>query len=75
MVEFVKINLVTLCHQVLINKERTVPVVFKPQSVFRVKPVTRCTSSMPGHTQPVVVAQFSPDGRHLASGSGDNTVR
>ena len=30
---------------------------------------------MPGHTKPVVVAQFSPDGRHLASGAGDNTVR
>ncbi len=39
------------------------------------KPVTRCTSSMPGHTQPVVVAQFSHDGRYLASGAGDNTVR
>ena len=30
---------------------------------------------MPGHTKPVVTALFSPDGRHLASGAGDNTVR
>ena len=37
--------------------------------------MTRCTSSLPGHGEPVISAQFSPDGRHLASGSGDKTVR
>ncbi|PIO74328.1 WD domain, G-beta repeat protein [Teladorsagia circumcincta] len=30
---------------------------------------------MPGHGEPVISAQFSPDGRGLASGSGDTTVR
>ena len=33
----------------------------------RVRPVSRCTSSMPGHSQPVIVASFSPTGRFLVS--------
>jgi len=30
---------------------------------------------MPGHAEAVISVRFSPDGRHLASGSGDTTVR
>ena len=30
---------------------------------------------MPGHAEAVLAVSFSPDGRHLASGSGDTTVR
>ncbi len=43
--------------------------------VFRVRPVARCTASMPGHSEAVLTVNFSPDGRRLASGSGDTTVR
>ena len=32
-------------------------------------------SSIPGHAEAVIAARFSPDGRRLASGSGDKTVR
>jgi WD40 repeat protein len=32
-------------------------------------------SSLPGHSEAVISVSFSPDGRHLASGSGDTTVR
>jgi len=32
-------------------------------------------SSMPGHAEAVISVSFSPDGLHLASGSGDTTVR
>ncbi|VDK44412.1 unnamed protein product [Cylicostephanus goldi] len=58
-----------------IDTEKTLCLVYQPQAVFRVQPVTRCSSSMPGHGEPVITAQFSPDGRGLASGSGDTTVR
>uniref|UniRef100_A0A158PCF3 WD_REPEATS_REGION domain-containing protein n=1 Tax=Angiostrongylus cantonensis TaxID=6313 RepID=A0A158PCF3_ANGCA len=58
-----------------IDLEKTLCLIYQPQAVFRVQPVTRCSSSMPGHGEPVISAQFSPDGKSLASGSGDTTVR
>ncbi|XP_055681627.1 protein Notchless [Lutzomyia longipalpis] len=57
------------------DTENVVDIVYQPQAVFRVRPVTRCTSSMPGHAEAVVSLSFSPDGQHLASGSGDKTLR
>ncbi|KAK5650605.1 hypothetical protein RI129_001634 [Pyrocoelia pectoralis] len=58
-----------------INTENVVDIVYQQQAIFRVRPVTRCTSSMPGHAEAVISVSFSPDGKHLASGSGDTTVR
>lgn len=61
-----------------INKadvEDVIDIVYQPQAVFRVRPVTRCTSSMPGHAEAVVSLSFSPNSLHLASGSGDTTLR
>jgi len=52
-----------------------VRITFLPMAVFRIRPVTRCTSSMPGHQEAVLSVSFSPDGKWLASGSGDTTVR
>ncbi|EIM86541.1 WD-repeat protein [Stereum hirsutum FP-91666 SS1] len=46
-----------------------------PQSVFRVRPATRCSSTLSGHTSPILCASFSPTGRLLATGSGDTTAR
>lgn len=59
----------------LLNTEKTVPIVYQPQAIFRVRPVSRCTSSMPGHTKEVLITSFSSSGRYLASGSGDCMVR
>lgn len=58
-----------------LDVENVLDIVYQPQAVFRVRPVTRCTSSMPGHAEAVVSLAFSPDSLHLASGSGDTTLR
>lgn len=57
------------------SMERTLQIVYYPLAVFRVRPITRCTSSLNGHTEAVLCAAFSPDSRTLASGSGDCMVR
>ncbi|KAJ2741196.1 ribosome assembly [Coemansia sp. BCRC 34301] len=57
------------------SAEDTLIIVYQPQAFFKVRAVTRCSSSMTGHTEAVISASFSPDGSQLASGSGDTTVR
>ncbi|KAF7269392.1 notchless protein homolog 1 [Rhynchophorus ferrugineus] len=58
-----------------INTEGVLDIIYQQQAVFKVRAVTRCTASMPGHAEAVISVSFSPDGKHLASGSGDTTVR
>lgn len=65
----------TVSHQTLLNTEQVLDIVYQPQAVFRVRAVTRCTSTLEAHSAAVVTVAFSPDGRYLASGSGDTTVR
>jgi ribosome assembly protein 4 len=55
--------------------ETVIPLVYKPEAMFRIRPVTRASSTLEGHTEAVLSVAFSPDGKSLASGSGDTTVR
>ncbi|XP_011136686.1 notchless protein homolog 1 isoform X2 [Harpegnathos saltator] len=55
--------------------EDVVEIVYQQQALFKVRPITRCTGSIEGHKEAVISVAFSPDGKHLASGSGDTTVR
>ncbi|KAL3644950.1 Notchless protein 1 [Castilleja foliolosa] len=52
-----------------VSVEKAITIVYQPQAVFRIRPVTRCSSTIAGHTEAVLTVAFSPDGRHLASGS------
>lgn len=58
-----------------ISTEQVLSLTYQPLAVFRVRPVTRCTDTMPGHTEAILHVSYSPDGKHLASGGGDTTVR
>ena len=58
-----------------VSTECTLQLTYRPLALFRVRPVTRCTDTLPGHTDAVLHVSYSPDGRHLASGGGDAIVR
>eukprot|EP00656_Telonema_subtile_P008665 TRINITY_DN14044_c0_g1_i2.p1 TRINITY_DN14044_c0_g1~~TRINITY_DN14044_c0_g1_i2.p1 ORF type:complete len:543 (-),score=152.26 TRINITY_DN14044_c0_g1_i2:272-1900(-) len=55
--------------------EECLSIVYVPQSVFRVRAVTRCTSTLTGHSDAIVCVAFAPDGSTMASGAGDKMVR
>lgn len=58
-----------------VSVEGSLKIVYQPQALFRVRHVTRCSASLEGHTEAILSCNFSPNGKHLATGSGDATVR
>jgi len=46
------------------SSEAVVQIVYQAQAVFRVRAVTRCTSTIEGHAEPVLTLQFSPNARY-----------
>lgn len=58
-----------------VSVEKVLNIVYQAQAVFRIRPVSRCSATIAGHTEAVLSVAFSPDGQRLASGSGDTTVR
>jgi ribosome assembly protein 4 len=64
-----------IIHGMSKSTETKFNITYQPQAVFKVRTVTRCSSSLNGHTEAVLSVSFSPDGNLLATGSGDTTVR
>lgn len=46
-----------------VETEQVLPVVYQPEAVFKVRAVTRCTSTLQGHTEAVISTAFSPTGK------------
>jgi ribosome assembly protein 4 len=58
------------------STEDLIKVLYTPQSIFRVRPVTRCTAELPGHGGSILVASFAPHTSSVCcTGAGDNTAR
>ncbi|RZC88606.1 hypothetical protein C5167_016466 [Papaver somniferum] len=51
--------------------ENVLKMVNQPWAIFRIHLVNCCSANIAGHEGKVTTAGFIPDGRHLASGSGD----
>lgn len=56
-------------------EETVLEVMYKPQAIFRVRPVTRCAGTLDGHSEAVLTVSFSPDSQVLATGGGDKEIR
>ena len=62
-VEIVETLEKALNKETLEGSEQVLDIVYQPQAVFRVRAVTRCSSTIEGHAESVISVQFSPDGR------------
>lgn len=71
----IKSQLSSTLDELQAKREGTVVIVYSPLAVFKVRPVTRCSAEIEGHTEAILAVQFSPESRYLASGSGDTTLR
>lgn len=71
----IQTNLRDLIAKHKLGTEDTLQLTYQPLSVFRVRPVSRCTDTLQGHTEAVLHVSYAPHGQLLASGGGDAVVR
>ena len=45
-----------------LNAEMVLPVTYKPEAMFAIRPITRASATLEGHTEAVLSVAFSPDG-------------
>lgn len=57
------------------TSEDVVKIIYHPENIFGVKPLTRGGNSLEGHTDSILTCMFSPCGKFLASGGGDAMLR
>lgn len=57
-----------------ISTEDVISLTYQPLAVFKVRPVTRCTDTIPGHTEAVLHVSYSPDGESFVSFNDQNLI-
>lgn len=58
------------------SAEDFMTIVFTPQTVFKVRPITRSNNAIAGHGSTILCCQFAPnDSGRMCSGAGDSTAR
>jgi ribosome assembly protein 4 len=57
------------------DSESVVKIVYHPENLYTVKPLTRGGQSLEAHTDSILTCMFSPCGKFLASGGGDSLIR
>ncbi|KAL8811298.1 MAG: hypothetical protein Q9200_001909 [Gallowayella weberi] len=56
--------------------EDTISLQYTPQAIFRVRSVSRCSASIPGHGEAILATSFASfSSSRLVTGSGDNNAR
>ncbi|XP_057512806.1 notchless protein homolog [Actinidia eriantha] len=66
-----------------VSVEKVLMIIYQPQAVFRIRPVSRCSvtiagkfvAAFRGHVGPVYQISWSADSRLLLSGSKDSTLK
>ena len=57
------------------SSENIYKIIYCPESLFKVKPLTRGGTILEGHSDSILTVQFSPNGNLLCSVGGDSIVR
>jgi ribosome assembly protein 4 len=58
-----------------LSTEQTIKITILPQTIFKVKSITRSSASLVGHGGSILVVKCNSQGTACISGSGDHTIR